>query len=1129
MDKNNLGSFNSLQELWEAHPEGGHEGDYATVNGVVFRWNKYNRIWSGTGTPMETYGRKTYIHEGDVVINNDLTVAGMIRARGVKQPNKGLFHDLASLQKRYPFPEVGWWATVGDSVPGQIYRCDQPGVWSATGETGGLDSVDYEKINKIEQLLQEGYTFMGVATSETNPGIPDQKVFYIAATGGTYKNMGGYVVDNDSVAILSYADNWVKIDTNIANNNSVNSVLQKLGYAFNVTKAITMANFEFYFPVVAKAGTTLEITLSADDVLSTTEYVPLYANNTSGAILATITNGKTVDITLQNDITNISLFARSAAFIAAGNATLVIVTKSGFTQTINKNLSDTIIAQDLILSDGKTMANNTNLNYLHSTYLLAVPGLVVRNAYSFANTDYIYAWFYDAQYNVVGNLSGIRDGQYELALNQSNIPTGAKYVRFNAMYDSLNEIQHAIPTDYGTLDTRIKTLDTRIKTLDTRIKTLEIDKVDVDESMIFNGKEIANNNQSQWGWVTGLCASKNGTINMSFGDSFKYNTVLIPILPNTKYRLGHRESSEMEYFYDINGNFLQAIKVQTNSTTEIEFTTPEDAYFIRFSYYINVNVSLNYNGTFSTTQIEEIEKKLALIPQPDAIETLPAPVLYGRVNSASGAYMNFNNSIYAEGFVKQINDCLTINGGREFMPNGVGKTGTFTENVLLENTSGSKKTIQVTIKNVNPSSVSGNARILCIGESTTAASEKDPYKGNVGPWGWPSTLRYLSIIDRADNVGIDVLTLGTRNGNSSRSFVYKNNTYSIRSCHEGHSGWSAFSMLNFPTIAKFSPSATRFYPRTIWYALGLCSKTPYSQSDYNTNVEEFTGTAAQYTLMTQTPWGKYKIDFDVELWSLMQKMSGSVVDGRAHPIFADLTSPYTGSTAQKNMMQNWYDALSETPVNPFFSIDEARTGSSGTAFSLTKYLQRFRTMDDAGNRLSGTAGQTVDGDDGNTYTIGTDVINTNDYDVCMPTHVILNIGINDSEGANTPANTIETIKTFVGCFNVPVAYFLTRYPGVMNRGAWTDFALPSQYTFLVHNIGVLDDITDWFGKQQNKYLIGSYLIQNPCSVTGNFVEDDTINHVQRLNCTNNNVHPGIIAYKTIGFQCLCWLYYVQSL
>ena len=224
MDKNNLGSFNSLQELWDAHPEGGHEGDYATVNGVVFRWNKYNRIWSSTGTPMETHGRKTDLHEGDVIITNDLTVAGMIRARGVKQPNKGLFHDLASLQKRYPFPEVGWWATVGDSVPGQIYRCDQPGVWSATGETGGLDSVDYEKITKIEQLLQEGYTFMGVATLETNPGTPDQKVFYIAYGKGVYANFGGLNVNEDEVVLLTYDDAWKKLSSGIASSASIQRI-----------------------------------------------------------------------------------------------------------------------------------------------------------------------------------------------------------------------------------------------------------------------------------------------------------------------------------------------------------------------------------------------------------------------------------------------------------------------------------------------------------------------------------------------------------------------------------------------------------------------------------------------------------------------------------------------------------------------------------------------------------------------------------------------------------------------------------------------------------------------------------------------------------------------------------------
>lgn len=154
MDKNNLGEYSSLQELWKAHPEGGHEGDYAIVNGVTYRWDKYNRIWNGSASPVESYGRRTEIHEGDVIVNNDLTVAGMLRAKGVKQPNKGLFKDLDALQKRYPLPEIGWWATVGDTVPGLIYRCDKTGVWSATGETGGLDAIDYEKIDTAVRNAQ---------------------------------------------------------------------------------------------------------------------------------------------------------------------------------------------------------------------------------------------------------------------------------------------------------------------------------------------------------------------------------------------------------------------------------------------------------------------------------------------------------------------------------------------------------------------------------------------------------------------------------------------------------------------------------------------------------------------------------------------------------------------------------------------------------------------------------------------------------------------------------------------------------------------------------------------------------------------------------------------------------------
>lgn len=73
-----------------------------------------------------------------------------------------------------------------------------------------------KKITKIEQLLQEGYTFMGVATPEINPGTPEQKVFYIANGKGTYANFGGLNVDEDEVVLLIYDDTWKKLPSGIA-------------------------------------------------------------------------------------------------------------------------------------------------------------------------------------------------------------------------------------------------------------------------------------------------------------------------------------------------------------------------------------------------------------------------------------------------------------------------------------------------------------------------------------------------------------------------------------------------------------------------------------------------------------------------------------------------------------------------------------------------------------------------------------------------------------------------------------------------------------------------------------------------------------------------------------------------
>lgn len=66
--------------------------------------------------------------------------------------------------------------------------------------------------------LGTGYQFMGIATPETDPGILDQKVYYIAKGKGTYTNFGGINVDENEVVLLTYNGIWSKLKTGIVNN-----------------------------------------------------------------------------------------------------------------------------------------------------------------------------------------------------------------------------------------------------------------------------------------------------------------------------------------------------------------------------------------------------------------------------------------------------------------------------------------------------------------------------------------------------------------------------------------------------------------------------------------------------------------------------------------------------------------------------------------------------------------------------------------------------------------------------------------------------------------------------------------------------------------------------------------------
>ena len=78
---------------------------------------------------------------------------------------------------------MAFWATLKNAVNSVIKTNDNKEI---TGQV--LQNV----LNNVVSVLGENATFAGIATTATNPGIPDGPVFYIAVEPGIYSNFDGY-------------------------------------------------------------------------------------------------------------------------------------------------------------------------------------------------------------------------------------------------------------------------------------------------------------------------------------------------------------------------------------------------------------------------------------------------------------------------------------------------------------------------------------------------------------------------------------------------------------------------------------------------------------------------------------------------------------------------------------------------------------------------------------------------------------------------------------------------------------------------------------------------------------------------------------------------------------------------
>ena len=85
-------------------------------------------------------------------------------------------------------------------------------------------------------------TFAGIATPDTNPGTPDQNVFYIAAKDGIYVNFNNTKLYNNIVVFSNKNGNWETLYCDIPNISSIN----------NISKSILTID-NVYIPLIIKS------------------------------------------------------------------------------------------------------------------------------------------------------------------------------------------------------------------------------------------------------------------------------------------------------------------------------------------------------------------------------------------------------------------------------------------------------------------------------------------------------------------------------------------------------------------------------------------------------------------------------------------------------------------------------------------------------------------------------------------------------------------------------------------------------------------------------------------------------------------------------------------------------------
>lgn len=657
-----------------------------------------------------------------------------------------------------------------------------------------------------------------------------------------------------------------------------------------------------------------------------------------------------------------------------------------------------------------------------------------------------------------------------------------------------------------------------------------------------------------------------------------WKTVIIPLEPSKEYKW-------VSYYGTPNANHailgkgkevLKLLPISTNNQYREQqtFVAEETHYYFAIEFEDKFGYA-EHNYFKPTTDITvdsiSLENKFSKRKE---FSTIRIPYLFGMVNPKLYS-REYVVRLFPESFLDVKPDVpALVNYRRDVAISRQRKTTSIyqkiTKQILLSADEYNDKTVSLHFHVLNEKVFENkNIRLSLFGVSFDNIDYKNDDGTNEEGGTMTAALleKYLRMSAKDNSYTVNYVSIGTLGHANGDTFQYSGDTLNSRGKHEARGGHCGICYLRQPML--FSPTNIDYDPNVSgnlatgiiqWLMNGLRYRVPYNQeySTSGTNYGTFEKTAEKLKALRYTPFGKYHHDYAEELWEFcnkkgwIRKVSGSY-------------SAWTASDAQKQIIDKCMDYIAENPEYPFYDRDTARKTSysdglaksvlSKTQYSInyTKYLERYRTMDDLGVRLSivdeNPAGKSVEGSDGETYTVGTKVTSQTlleKYDVCKPTHVIWDMAYNDwgyygsgDTGHSDGTDSIEMSELFISAIraqlgtNIIFGLKAKKENGAFYPEVWGDICLGQPYTkvpgHLINYNKLL--IKKYSNLSQKVSWIPIFPVSLPFATNytqefNDFVYTKVlVGSGDTYSSTSDVTHEGLRSAKAMTFQIYGWLAY----